>query len=287
MIPFMEVNSPLTGKRGVSLPFTDYCEPIVSNNDEFAELFNHIANYGKKNGWKFMEMRGGQKFFDHHEPSEYHWGHTLDLTQGIKKIFSNLRDSTRRSIKKAEKEEVTVEITNSLNAINEFYRLNSLTRRVHGLPPQPYYFFKTVYEEIISKQEGFISIAKYGGTAIAGNVYFHHGKNVIFKYGASDKIYHHLRPNNLVMWESIKWCCEKGHKTLCFGKTEPDNDGLRQFKTGWGAEEYIIKYYKYDFRNNSFVKTPPQVSTFQHKFFNSLPIFVLNALGTLLYKHMG
>jgi hypothetical protein len=287
MIPFMEVNSPLTGKRGVSLPFTDYCEPIVSNKDQFEELFNYIANYGKKKGWLFMEMRGGQQFLDQHEPSEYYFGHTLDLTNGITKISSNLRDSTKRNIKKAEKEKVIVEITNSLNAINEFYRLNSLTRRDHGLPPQPYYFFKTVYDEIISKHMGFIALAKYGGTAISGNVYFHHGNNVIFKYGASDKIYHHLRPNNLVMWNAIKWCCEKGYKNLCFGKTEPDNDGLRQFKTGWGTKEHIIKYYKYDLRNNSFVKNPPQVSAFQHKIFNKMPIPVLNALGTLLYKHMG
>jgi len=262
MIPFMEVNSPLTGKRGVSLPFTDYCEPVVSNNDQFAELFSHIGNYGKKNGWKYMEMRGGQKFFDQHEPSEYYWGHTLDLTKGIKNISSNLRDSTKRNIKKAEKGDVIIEITNSLNAINEFCRLNSLTRREHGLPPQPYYFFKAVYDNIISKHVGFVSLAKYKGTAIAGNVYFQHGKNVIFKYGASDKIYHHLRPNNLVMWEAIKWCCEKGYKNLCFGKTEPDHDGLRQFKMGWGTKEHIIKYYKYDLRINSFVKnTSP---TYQH-----------------------
>ena len=29
LIPVMEINSILTGRRGVSLPFTDYCGPIV------------------------------------------------------------------------------------------------------------------------------------------------------------------------------------------------------------------------------------------------------------------
>jgi hypothetical protein len=287
ILPTMEVNSPLTGKRGVSLPFTDYCEPIVSDDEQFEEIFNYVTDYGKKNGWRYIEIRGGQEFLDKHEPSECYFGHTLDLTEGVKKIFSNFRDSTKRNIKRAEKEGVNCLIANSLNAVDEFYRLNSLTRRDHGLPPQPYYFFKKVYEEIMSKRMGFISLARHKGTAIAGNVYFYFGENVIFKYGASDKIYHDLRPNNLVMWKAIKWCCEKGHKNFCFGKTETDNDGLRQYKSGWGTKEHIIKYFKYDFLKDSFVKDPPQMSAFQHKIFNKLPLPISSAIGNLLYKHMG
>jgi hypothetical protein len=287
ILPIMEVNSYLTGKRGVSLPFTDYCEPIVSNDDQFEEMFTYATDYGKKNGWRYVEIRGGQKFLDRNEPSECYFGHNLNLTEGLKKILSNLRDSTKRNIKKAEKEGVNCVIANSLNAVNEFYRLNCLTRRDHGLPPQPYYFFKNIYEEIISKHMGFVSLAKHKGTAIAGNVYFYLRENVMFKYGASDKIYHHLRPNNLVMWTAIKWCCEKGYKNLCFGKTETDNDGLRQYKSGWGTKEYDIKYFKYDFLKGSFIKEPQKISAFQHKIFNKLPIPISMTIGNLLYKHMG
>ena len=104
-LPVMEVNSPLTGKRGVSLPFTDYCEPIVSNDEQFEEIFTYVTEYGKKKGWRYIEMRGGQKFLDKHEPSECYFGHILDLSEGCKNIFSNFRDSTKRNIKKSEKED--------------------------------------------------------------------------------------------------------------------------------------------------------------------------------------
>jgi hypothetical protein len=60
VLPVMEVNSPLTGKRGVSLPFTDYCEPIVSNDEQFEEILSYITDYGKKNGWRYIEMRGAR-----------------------------------------------------------------------------------------------------------------------------------------------------------------------------------------------------------------------------------
>ncbi len=287
ILPIMEVNSPLTGKRGVSLPFTDYCEPVVSNDEQFEEIFAYITDYGKKNGWRYLEIRGGEKFLDKYEPSECYFGHTLDLTEDIKKIFSNFRDSTKRNIKKAEKDGVQVAISDSLDSINQFCRLNYLTRRDHGLPPQPYYFFKNIHDEIISKHMGFISLALHKNIAIAGNVYFLFGEKAIYKYGASDRAYQHLRANNLVMSAAIKWGLENEYKSLCFGRTEPDNDGLRQFKSGWGTKEYIIKYYKYDFRKEAFVKNPPQVSVFQHKIFNKLPIPMSSAIGNLLYKHMG
>ena len=32
LVPVMEIDSFLTGKRGVSLPFTDFCEPIIRDD---------------------------------------------------------------------------------------------------------------------------------------------------------------------------------------------------------------------------------------------------------------
>lgn len=48
VFPVMEVNNPLTGKRGVSLPFTDYCDPIVTNDEQFEEILTYANEYGKK-----------------------------------------------------------------------------------------------------------------------------------------------------------------------------------------------------------------------------------------------
>ena len=171
--------------------------------------------------------------------------------------------------------------------MEEFCRLNTITRKDHGLPPQPRHFFQGVQDQIISKNMGFIVLASFRGAAIAANVYFCFGDQVIYKYGASDRTYQHLRANNLVMWEAIKWACDKGYKTLCFGRTEPENQGLRQFKTGWGAREYLIKYYRYDLQKDTFIKAPEIVNPFYKKLFSKLPIPALNMLGRILYRHMG
>ena len=287
LLAMMDVRSALTGRRGVSLPFTDYCEPIASDPAQFQEMLNESIAFGKKQSWKYLEFRGGEHFFQKEEPSAWFYGHTLDLTADHQKILKGLRDSTRRNIKKAEQEDITVSFSGSSAAMEEFYRLNTLTRRDHGLPPQPHLFFKHLQEHVLANNLGFIVLAHFNNRAIAGNVYFHFGDQVIYKYGASDKQYHHLRANNLIMWEAIKWACDKGYKSFCFGRTDPDNDGLRQFKTGWGAREYLIKYYRYDLKKDAFIKERQSISPIYNKIFGKLPIPVLNTLGAVLYRHMG
>lgn len=89
------------------------------------------------------------------------------------------------------------------------------------------------------------------------------------------------------MWEAIKWYSRNGYSNFCFGKTEPENDGLRQFKNGWGTTETIIRYYKYSFSKNAFVQVQSNVTGLHNKIFNKTPIPLLKMFGSLLYKHMA
>jgi len=287
VIPIMEVNSFLTGKRGVSLPFTDYCDPIVNGDIQFKDLLDYVIEYGKRRRWKSLEIRGGQNLFRSASPSSNYLGHVIDLGENEEEIFYGFKDSARRNIKKASREGVEVGIFNSLDSVKEFYRLNCLTRRDHGLPPQPYSFFKSIYQHVILKDHGFVVLASYQGKYIAGAVFFHFGKKSLYKYGASGRKHQHLRANNLVMWEAIKWYSQNGYKNLCFGRTEPENEGLRQFKSGWGTTEQQINYYRYDLKKGSFVPGSSKVTGFHNKIFRNIPIPILNRIGTIFYKHVG
>jgi lipid II:glycine glycyltransferase (peptidoglycan interpeptide bridge formation enzyme) len=130
-------------------------------------------------------------------------------------------------------------------------------------------------------------LASYNKKTIAGAVYFHFGDKALFKYGASEKKYRHLRANNLVMWEAVKQYVKNGYGSFCFGRTEPENAGLRQFKSGWGAKEYLIYYYKYDLIKGAFVKDSSKVKGLHNKIFKNMPIPLLKITGSLLYRHMG
>jgi hypothetical protein len=287
LMPVMEINSLLTGRRGVSLPFTDYCQPIISDKFDSQAIIGGLIGYGKKAGWKYIEWRGDGGCFRSVTPYSFYFGHSLDLTRNEKEILFTFRDSTKRNIRKAIKEGVKANIFNSLESIKEFYKLNCMTRKHHGLPPQPYGFFKKVYDHIINKSLGFVVLASFQDKPVAGAVFFHFGRKAVYKYGASDMDYQDLRANNLVMWEAIKWYSQNEYKSFCFGRTDPENQGLIQFKSGWGTTEQQINYYRYDLEKDSFVSGSSKVSGFHNKIFRNIPIPLLNMIGSILYKHVG
>jgi hypothetical protein len=287
LVPFMEVKSCITGKRGVSLPFTDYCEPIMQCGCTIGDVTEHIVRFGKKSGWRYIELRSGGGQPPWIPASSFYYGHVLDISRDENTLFTSFRQSTRRNIKKAEREGVEVAVCSSLCSVREFYRLNCMTRKSHGLPPQPYRFFEKVYEHVVSKGQGMVVLADYNGKTIAGGMYFNFGDKAMYKYGASDSAYQHLRANNLVMWEAIRHYAKKGFTSFCFGRTEPENSGLLQFKRGWGGREQVLNYYKYDLKRDSYVSEPSKLRGFHNKIFANMPVPFLKLTGYFLYKHMG
>lgn len=282
----MEIKSPFTSKRGVSLPFTDHCPPIIKDLNQFNEIFDQVIQYGKKVGWKYIDFKGGKEYLQDSIPTETLLTHNLDLISTEQNIFSAFRSNTKRNIKKAVKVDVQVKIQNSLKSVKEFYRLHCMTRKGHGIPPQPFYFFKKIYDHIISKRHGCVTLALYNNKVVAGAVYFHLKDTVIFKFGASDTSYQHLRPNNLVKWEAIKFYARNGYKNINFGRTDPDNKGLVQFKRGWGTREGTINYYQYDLTKDAFIKDSPKIKS-SYALFQRMPLPLLKLTGHLLYRHIG
>ena len=287
LIPVMEVRSFLTGSRGVSLPFADHCPPIAENGKAFIETFSDVITYGKKANWKAVDLKCCVNYLRGTTlPFETFLTHDLDMSQTEQEIFHTFRDSTKRNIKKSIQKGVHVRIQKSLESVKEYYRLNCITRKIHGLPPQPFYFFKKIYEHIISQNYGCVVLAKYQEKVIAGAVFFQFANQSIFKYGASDPRYLFLRPNNIVMWEAIKWHYLNGFKIFNFGRTELKNKGLLQFKRGWGTKEEILNYYRYDLIKEDFVTKKAGIKS-SYNVFKFLPIPFLRMTGNLLYRHIG
>ena len=289
LVPMMEIDSFLTGKRGISLPFTDFCEPILLKNVREKEVWNSLVEYGESASWEYLEIRGGDGFGQAKQPSSWYYDHLLDLSQGEQKLYSQFRNSTKRNIKKAERDGVEVSICDSLESMKEFYHLNCLTRRKHGLPPQPFSFFEKLYQHVISKNHGILLLARYHGKTIAAALSFHFGEKekATFKFGASDARYQHLRANNLAIWKMIEFYCHKGLSSFSFGRTNPTHLGLKQFKDGWKAEQKTINYYRYNFYKKSFVNIPSPVDGWYTSIFAKTPIPVLRMIGSTLYKHIG
>jgi hypothetical protein len=288
LLPLMEASSPLTGRRGVSLPFTDECAILGADLKSKCAIFHHVVGEARRLDWKYCEIRGGVNPFDSLAASTKFHGHQLSLDgASSRELFARLAPSTRRAIRKAENHGVDVEFDGTMSAMKLFYDLLCLTRRRHGNPPQPFRFFQNIQREIMASNQGCIALARSAGQVVAGAVFFHFGRHAVYKFGASDSDSWQVSPNNMVMWRAIERYAEGGFKVLNFGRTSLGNEGLRRFKLGWGTVEYPIDYFKFDTHSVGFRPLRRDNSTGWHnRLFQAAPIPVLRGLGALFYRHL-
>lgn len=283
--PVMEINSPITGRRWVSLPFSDFCSPLVQNDDVRRKITEEILSLAEAENIRNVELRGEYS----HRPtlttnSEFVL-HEVALEQDCDQVFSRLHPMHRRNIKTARSKDIRIVRCNTREDLKKFYNLHLHSRRRQGVPIQPLKFFELLGKNLIEPGLGFLLLAYHEEQCIAGAVYLHWQDTLTYKYGASLPNTLHLRPNNLIMWEAIQWGCNNGFNKLDMGKTALSNEGLRTFKSRWGAREYMLPYTKL---------TAIEKKAHSGKLMGVLntiiqrsPLWVCRLTGELLYGHFG
>jgi Acetyltransferase (GNAT) domain len=284
LIPLMEVRSPFTGRRGVCLPFSDSCEPLIFDPDAVDLVRDRVVTFARERRWKHVEIRGGKSFQPASSSAAKFYGHTLDLRRRVDELADRFDSSVHRAIRKAKRSGVDALIVRNRQAVSDFYQLHVQTRRRHGVPPQPASFFLNIHEHIIRPGLGFIVLARYRSRFIAAAVFFHYGKTALYKYGASDNRFQEFRANNLVMWQGIQFLARQGAERLHFGRTDCENDGLRRFKLSWGTQEEALNYFRVDRSGREHAARHD--SAFHKRIFSRLPLAFNRLAGSMIYPHL-
>jgi hypothetical protein len=286
LLPILEVNTLLKGRRGIALPFSDEGGLLCFDGNDGSGVFERALELGRQRRWKYLEVRGKIPC----RPDAPAWdtfvGHEINLTGGDEAIFGRFENSVRRAIRKAEKSNVKAHVLRTPAAMRTYHALHCQTRLKHGVPPQAFPFFNNIFEHVIKPGGGFVVVAEHEGRAVAAGVFLHHGRNGIYKFGASDASGLHLRGNDLVMWEAIKTCAGLGCEVFSMGRTAPENAGLRRFKCGFGAHEHAINYHRYDLRREMFVARSGEQNGRTNKILNLMPMPLFRLIGKMLYPQM-
>jgi CelD/BcsL family acetyltransferase involved in cellulose biosynthesis len=234
----------LLRRRLVSLPFSDTAGPLLAGPQDLEPL---VAAARSAAPWAALEIRGGcpeppAGFSD----SRAYCLFVLDLAPDLDALRSGLqRSTTLRSLKAAEKGPLRVREGGSEADMRAFYRLNLLTRRRHGVPPQPWGLFRNLWRLLAPAGLLTLLLAEADGTPVAGMVLLHFRETTYYKFGASDPAELRLRPNHLLMWRAIEWAKRRGSRRLDLGRTHRGNDGLLRFKLSWGARQLPLPYWSF------------------------------------------
>lgn len=290
-IVFCEVRSWITGCRFVSLPFTDICPSLANDKQELRKLVTAIQADPRFAKSKYVEIRDPRlatgMCSDLCDVSSRFMQHTLSLDQPIEKIYSRFHDScVRRKIRRAEKDGLRIESGRADAIVRNFYHLMVLTRRRHGLPPQPLSWFRNLTSSTGDQMD--IKIAFHGNVPVSGIVTLKDSKTMTYKYGASDPSMFKFGGAPLLMWSAISEAKALNLSVFDFGRSDLEDEGLIQFKDRFGAASTLLTYC----RVSGYVKHHDPISQSRHgkftpKLLRRLPESVLVVLGKLLYRHMG
>ena len=280
------VHSWITGTRVVCLPFSDHCEPLVSEPGELDTLLNSLQAECERQSCGYAEVRpllavnNAASF----RPSCSYWFHELDLTPSLDEIACKLHgNSFQRKIRRAEREHLCYEAGNSETLLDAFYRLLLLTRRRHQLLPQPRRWFQNLLQCMGHKLQ--IRVARKDGVPIAAMLTLRHKSSVVYKYGCSDDRFHNLGGMPFLFWKLVDESKATGAKFIDLGRTDRHNDGLATFKDRLGANRKLLTYYRYTKAAKRLRRV--ERSRAIRQFLSILPASLSVTAGRLLYRHIG
>jgi hypothetical protein len=284
-VPMAGVGGWLTGHRWVSLPFSDYCNPLFDDPIWLTTLTDGLMQVSREKSVPDVELRWGFPPTEGILPVSQFVLHTLRLDRDIEKVSKEVHRTQYQNVKRAEREGIVIERGKGLEEMRIFYHLQCLTRRRHGLPVQPWKFFEQLYYQLLERGLGFILLAKQAERYLAGGVFLCMQQTLTYKYAASDdQEKQFIRSNHLLTWNAIQWGCNNGFKRFDFGRCDLEDAGLRTFKIRWGAEESIL-YYSYFFKPPR--QENPSFMPLMQSVIRKSPLWVVTITGELLYKYFG
>jgi hypothetical protein len=290
-LAFCRVKSWLTGRRLVSLPFSDHCELLCDSVEDMNFLIRHLQTTLENKGWKYLELRPLNGNFSQIGsglgllPAATHFLHMLDLRPDLNDIFRSLdKDSVQRRIQRAERAGLVEKCGTSEELLKDFYALFVVTRGRHSLPPIPYAWFQNLIQCQGKALE--IRLAYKEEAPVAAILTLQFRDVLYFKYGCSDARFNKYGATPWLFWRCISAGKSNGAEAFDMGRTEEDNAGLLAFKNHWDSRPQRLVYWRSPHASSLDLVHGWKLSMAK-KMFSYFPKRLLTMTGRLIYRHIG
>ena len=243
-LPFCRLED-VRGERIVALPFSDYCDPLVGDGEQWQALSDELLR--SQAPVRLRCLHSEIPLTDERLTLANHakW-HGLDLGPDVDTLWGNLHGSARRAIKKARQSGVSVRVAEHKDELRAFFELHlGLRKYKYRLLAQPYQFFENIWQQFMEKDQGFLLTARHEDTLIGGILFLEWQGGLYYKFNASSPEALVVRPNDLLIWEGIQHGKAKGYTHLDFGLSDWDQEQLVRYKRKFASEEKTISFLSY------------------------------------------
>lgn len=170
----------------------------------------------------------------------------LDLSKSEEEILAGMRQRLRRALRKAEKNQITIEKTTDQSAIREFYQIELQTAKRHSFYTFSEKFLTNQFAAFAKNHEAMLYIAKKDGQILAENFMIFYGNEVSYHYGVSSELGTKYSGAPLLHLEAMRDARKRGIGRYNFWGIVGENEtkhrfyGVSVFKRGFGVTE--LKY---------------------------------------------
>ena len=169
----------------------------------------------------------------------------LDLTLSDQQLMSNMSQSLRRKIRKAQKDEkIQVRTSGAKKDARLFAELHQQHAQLQKYAPFSEKKLVCQFETFASDKQALLYIASKGGEVLATNMIFFYGKEASYHYGISTPLGQKYSSAPLLHLAAIAEAKKRNLKIYNFwGIVTPDQTkhryfGLSQFKRSFGIKEH-------------------------------------------------
>lgn len=170
----------------------------------------------------------------------------LDLTKSEEELLKGMRQRLRRSLRKAEKNNIEVETSTDPADVAEFYRVQVETAGRHEFVSFSEDFLQKQFDAFAEDGDVVLYTARHEGEILAQNFMIFYGNEASYHYGASTAKGTKLSGAPLLHMRAMRDARERGIKRYNFwgivGEEETNHRfyGVSVFKRGFGVDE--LKY---------------------------------------------
>jgi len=166
----------------------------------------------------------------------------LDIGKDEETLMREMKKNHRNLIRRAEKDGVTIEMSDSEESLKAFYDIHMETVERHHFVPFSYEYIKSEMEAFRRDDRIKIFNARYEGKIISSAIVVFYGDEAFYHHGASSSEYARVPSSYLALWEAICEAKRRGIRKFNFYGIVDDNPkhpwfGLSRFKKGFGGYE--------------------------------------------------
>lgn len=170
----------------------------------------------------------------------------LDLNKTEEEILANASQGFRRKLRKAEKNQITIEKSTNPTDIKKFYEIQLATAKRHHFVAFSEDFLTKQFSAFAKNDEAVLYIAKKDGQILAENFMIFYGNEVSYHYGVSSELGTKLSSAPLLHMEAMRDARKRDIKRYNLWGIVAPNDtkhrfyGVSEFKRSFGCDE--LKY---------------------------------------------